>query len=127
MNTVALYIKDFQKGTIISDRLIAMDLSVEFIDKHNLFSNNYLLGIIDLDDEEFGRKEFIKDLKSNMKFFIIGYMGKVIKDAHDSYKSSGCDLILSKASFLKLDSCANKIAKKLRKNSAIIREIEIEK
>ena len=64
MNTVALYIKDFQKGTIISDRLIAMDLSVEFIDKHNLFSNNYLLGIIDLDDEEFGRKEFIKDLKS---------------------------------------------------------------
>ena len=55
MNTVALYIKDFQKGTIISDRLIAMDLSVEFIDKHNLFSNNYLLGIIDLDDEEFGR------------------------------------------------------------------------
>ena len=51
MNTVALYIKDFQKGTIISDRLIAMDLSVEFIDKHNLFSNNYLLGIVDLDDD----------------------------------------------------------------------------
>ena len=40
MNTVALYIKDFQKGTIISDRHIAMDLSDEFIDKHNLFTNN---------------------------------------------------------------------------------------
>ena len=65
MNTVALYIKDFQKGTIISDRLIAMDLSVEFIDKHNLFSNNYILGIVDLDDEEFGRKEFIKDFLIN--------------------------------------------------------------
>ena len=54
--------------------------------------------------------KFIKDLKSNVKFFIIGYMGKVIKDAHDSYKSSGCDLILSKASLFKnIDSLVTEI------------------
>ena len=37
-------------------------------------------------------------------------MGKVIKDAHDSYKSSGCDLILSKASLFKnLDSLVTEL------------------
>ena len=61
MNTVALYIKDFQKGTEISDRLIAMDLNVEFIEEHNQFSNNYVLAIVDLNDEVFGQNDFIKE------------------------------------------------------------------
>jgi len=110
MNTVALYIKDFQKGTEISDRLIAMDLNVEFIEQHNQFSNNYVLAIVDLNDEVFGQNDFIKELRSNAQSFIIGYIGKVIKDVHDVYKSSGCDLILSNASLLKnIDTLVSEI------------------
>ena len=110
MNTVALYIKDFQKGTEISDRLIAMDLNVEFIEHHNQFSNNYVLAIVDLNDEVFGQNDFIKELRSNAQSFIIGYIEKVIKDVHDVYKSSGCDLILSNASLLKnIDTLVSEI------------------
>ena len=110
MNTVALYIKDFQKGTEISDRLIAMDLNIEFIEQHNQFSNNYVLAIVDLNDEVFGQNDFIKELRSNAQSFIIGYIEKVIKDVHDVYKSSGCDLILSNASLLKnIDTLVSEI------------------
>ncbi len=110
MNTVALYIKDFQKGTEISDRLIAMDLNVEFIEQHNQFSNNYVLAIVDLNDEVFGQNDFIKELRFNSQSFIIGYIEKVIKDVHDVYKSSGCDLILSNASLLKnIDTLVSEI------------------
>jgi len=117
MNTVALYIKDFQKGTEISDRLIAMDLNVEFIEEHNQFSNNYVLAIVDLNDEVFGQNDFIKELRSNAKSFIIGYMGKVIKDVHDAYKSSGCDLILSNASLLKnIDTLVSEILNNSKKS-----------
>ena len=57
--------------------------------------------ISDLDDKNFGNKNFVKNVKSKSNIFIIGYMNSLKKHSVDSFKKNGCDLILSGPSLLK--------------------------
>lgn len=113
MKITALFISDFQKGTQISEKLIAIDFQVKFVEKIDDISDKYAFIIIDLDDKNFGNKNFVKDVKSKSNIFIIGYMNSLKKHSVDSFKKNGCDLILSGSSLLKnIESLTHEIYNK---------------
>ena len=113
MKIVALFVSDFQKGTQISEKLIAIDFQVKFAEKIDDISDKYAFIIIDLDDKNFGNKNFVKDVKSKSNIFIIGYMSSLKKNSVDSFKKNGCDLILSGSSLLKnIESLTHEIYNK---------------
>ena len=98
---VALFIKDFQKGTELSSRLIENNLNVTFAESIYDLPDHCDVGIIDLDNEKFGNSSFIPDLKKQSGIKLIGYMTLIKKGKQDNYKIAGCDIIISKASVLK--------------------------
>ncbi len=49
MKITALFVSDFQKGTQISEKLIAIDFQVKFVEKIDDISDKYAFIIIDLD------------------------------------------------------------------------------
>ena len=101
MNKIAIFIKDFQKAAEISEKLVNLDLEIKFFESHNKDIVDYNLAVVDLNEADFGNTKFVGELRLNTKIFIIGYMSKIIKKSHDTFKSSGCDIILSNRSIVK--------------------------
>ena len=98
---VALFRKDFQKGTELSSCLFEHNLNVTFAESIYDLPDHCDVGIIDLDDEKFGNSNFISDLKKQSGIKLIGYMAIIKKGQQDIYKKAGCEIIISKASVLK--------------------------
>ena len=101
MKNIALFIKDFQKGTELSNHLVDMDIEITFSESIYDLPDQCEIGIIDLDEEKFSNQEFVAAVKKQSGITLIGYMDKVTKRLLDDYKSIGCDMILSKASIVK--------------------------
>ena len=101
MNNIALFVKDFQKGTELSDRLATVNINITFAESIYDLPDQCQIGLIDLDDEKFGTVQFVSELNSQTKMTLLGYMEKVQKESRDKLKAAGCDIILSKASVVK--------------------------
>ena len=101
MKNIALFIKDFQKGTELSNHLVDMDIEITFSESIYDLPDLCEIGIIDLDEEKFSNQEFVSEIKNQSGITLIGYMDKVTKGLLDDYKSIGCDMILPKASISK--------------------------
>jgi len=101
MINIVLFVKDFEKGTELSDHLTAIDIKVAFAESIRDLPDQCQIGIVDLDDEKFGDVHFISELNSQTKMTILGYMEKMHKNSLDKLKAAGCDLVLSKASIVK--------------------------
>ena len=101
MKNIALFIKDFQKGTELSNHLVEMDIEITFSESIYDLPDHCEIGIIDLDEEKFSNQEFVAEVKNQSGITLIGYMDKVTKRFLDDYKSIGCDMILPKASIAK--------------------------
>jgi hypothetical protein len=101
MKNIALFIKDFQKGTELSNHLVEMDIEITFAESIYDLPDHCKIGIIDLDEEKFSNQEFIAEVKNQSSIILIGYMHKITKGLLDDYKSIGCDIILPKASITK--------------------------
>ena len=101
MKIIALFIKDFQKGTELSNHLVDMDIEITFSESIYDLPDHCEIGIIDLDEEKFSNQEFVAEVKKQSGITLIGYMDKVTKRVLDDYKSIGCDMILPKASISK--------------------------
>ena len=86
MKTIALFVKDFQKGTKISEKILAMNFQVEFVENIENLSRQHFFVIIDLDNKDFANESFIREIKSISDFFIIGYMSSMVKHSVDTYK-----------------------------------------
>ena len=110
MNKIALFIKDFQKAAEISEKLSSLDLEINFFESYSENMDDYDLAVIDLNEIDFGNAKFLSELRFNSKFFIIGYVSKIVKKSHDKFKSLGCDIILSNASISKnIESLAKRV------------------
>ena len=101
MNNIALFVKDFQKGTELSDRLTTAEMNVTFAESIYDIPNQCKVGIIDLDDEKFGNVQFVSELKSKTQLTLLGYIGSIQKETRDKLKSAGCDMVIPKASIVK--------------------------
>jgi hypothetical protein len=101
MNNIALFVKDFQKGTELSDRLATVNINITFAESIYDLPDQCQIGLIDLDDEKFGTEQFVSELNSQTKMTLLGYMEKVQKESRDKLKAAGCDMILPKASVVK--------------------------
>ena len=101
MKNIALFIKDFQKGTELSNHLVDMDIEITFSESIYDLPDHCEIGIIDLDEEKFSNQKFFAEVKKQSGITIIGYMDKVTKRLLDDYTSIGCDMILPKASISK--------------------------
>ena len=101
MKKIALFIKDFQTATKVSEKLGDLNLEIQFFETDFDGTIDFSLAIIDLNEPDFANNEFIAKLKKDLNIFIIGFVSKVVKKSHDVFKSSGCDIILSNASIIK--------------------------
>ena len=70
MKNIALFIKDFKKGTEISSHLVDMDIDITFSESIYDLPDHCEIAIIDLNEEKFANKEFIK-LTKKIVFFTI--------------------------------------------------------
>jgi len=52
MNNIALFVKDFQKGTELSDRLATVNINITFAESIYDLPDQCQIGLIDLDDEK---------------------------------------------------------------------------
>ncbi len=112
MNKVAIFIKDFQTATSISEKLVNLDLEINFFESYSENISDYSLAVVDLNETDFGNTKFLSEIKLNSNVFIIGYMSRIIKKSHDAFKSSGCDIILSDTSIVKnIESLAKRTLK----------------
>ena len=101
MKDIALFVKDFQKGTELSDHLTAIEMNITFAESIYDLPDGCQIGLIDLDDEKFGTVQFVSELHSQTKMTLLGYMEKVQKESRAKLKAVGCDMILPKASVVK--------------------------
>ena len=112
MKNIALFVKDFQKGTELSNRLVDHKFNITFAESIYDLPDHCEIGIIDLDNDKYGNIEFIKELKNQSSLTLIGYMDKVKKGLHDDFISAGCNMIIPSASISKnLKSLINEIIK----------------
>ena len=99
---VGLFIKDFELGTKISEKLSEFELRFTFCETSSDIMDKTQLFIGDLDDRDIGNENFIRKLASeNKNARIIGFMKQVLKDQHAVFKKAGCKMILSKSSLIK--------------------------
>ncbi len=86
MNNIALFVKDFQKGTELSDRLATVNINITFAESIYDLPDQCQIGLIDLDDEKFGTVQFVSELNSQTKMTLLGYMEK--SDKKESKRTS---------------------------------------
>ena len=99
---IGLFIKDFEFGIKISEKLSEFELSFDFCDTPSDTREETQLLIVDLDDVANGNEHFIRQLSmENKNARIIGFMKQVLKDQHTIFKKAGCSIILPKSSFIK--------------------------
>ena len=99
---IGLFIKDFEFGIKISEKLSEFELSFDFCDTPSDIMNETQLLIVDLDDINNGDIHFIRQLaEKNINARIIGFMKQVLKDQHTIFKKAGCNIILPKSSLIK--------------------------
>ncbi|GIT74611.1 MAG: hypothetical protein Ct9H300mP29_6050 [Candidatus Neomarinimicrobiota bacterium] len=112
MKDIALFVKDFEKGTELSNQLTDIDMHVTFAESIYDLPDQCQIGIIDLDDEKFGNVQFISELNRHSGMMLLGYMEKITKDVQDKLKAAGCNMILTTASVVKnIPSVVHEITK----------------
>jgi len=112
MKDIALFVKDFQKGTELSNLLTNIDMNVTFAESIYDLPDQCQIGIIDLDDEKFGNVKFVSELNRHTEMILLGYMEKITKDIQVKLKAAGCNMILPTASLVKnIPSVIQAIAK----------------
>ena len=103
MIEVILFVKDFELGSKLSAACIDLDRNIQFTDENSdpdLFSEHAKMAIIDLDEKVFSSVGLISELKrKNLK--VIGSMGSINNREASKFRSSGCDIIVTRASLVK--------------------------
>ena len=79
MKDIALFVKDFQKGTELSNHLVDIDMHVTFAESIYDLPDQCQIGIIDLDDEKFGNVEFVEEIISGRKSWKDRKIAELIK------------------------------------------------
>ena len=112
MKDIALFVKDLEKGTELSNQLTDIEMHVTFAESIYDLPDQCQIGIIDLDDEKFGNVQFISELNRHSGMMLLGYMKTITKDVQDKLKAAGCSMILSTASLVRnIPSIIHEIAK----------------
>ena len=103
MIEVILFVKDFELGSRLSAACVDLDRHIQFTDENSdpdLFSEHAKMAIIDLDEKVFSSVGLISELKrKNLK--VIGSMGSINNREASKFRSSGCDIIVPRASLVK--------------------------
>ena len=100
MGNIILFVRDFQKGAELSERLSSINLNFSFGESIYDLPDKCFLAIIDLDDEKFNNLDFILELKTKAKIKLICYKSLIQKKSHDTIKNAGCDILVTKASIV---------------------------
>jgi DNA-binding NarL/FixJ family response regulator len=103
---IILYLRDFEYGTKISEKLSVMEKSIIFaeskIQVEQFLDEKTRVIIVDLDDKEINAPEMIAYITyKHPEVKTIGYMKKVYNQSHGDLKALGCKIILPKSSFIK--------------------------
>jgi len=103
MIEVILFVKDFELGSKLSAACVDLDRHIQFTDENSdpdLFGEHAKMAIIDLDEKVFSSVGLISELKrKNLK--VIGSMGSINNREASKFRSSGCDIIVTRASLVK--------------------------
>ena len=100
MTNIVLFVRDFQKGTELSEKLNSINLNVSFGESIYDLPDKCSLAVIDFDDKKFNNLDFILELKTKAKIKLICYKSVLKKESHDELKNAGCDLIVTNASIV---------------------------
>tara|TARA_B100001175_G_scaffold194426_1_gene165040 strand:+ start:898 stop:1236 length:339 start_codon:yes stop_codon:yes gene_type:complete len=100
MTNIVLFVRDFQKGTELSEKLNSINLNVSFGESIYDLPDKCSLAVLDFDDKKFNNLDFILELKTKAKIKLICYKSVLKKESHDKLKNAGCDLIVTNASIV---------------------------
>ena len=100
MTNIVLFVRDFQKGTELSEKLNSINLNVSFGESIYDLPDKCSLAVLDFDDNKFNNLDFILELKTKAKIKLICYKSVLKKESHDELKNAGCDLIVTNASIV---------------------------
>ena len=100
MTNIVLFVRDFQKGTELSEKLNSINLNVSFAESIYDLPDKCSLAVLDFDDKKFNNLDFILELKTKAKIKLICYKSVLKKESHDELKNAGCDLIVTNASIV---------------------------
>ena len=100
MTNIVLFVRDFQKGTKLSEKLNSINLNVSFGESIYDLTDKCSLAVLDFDDKKFNNLDFILELKTKAKIKLICYKSVLKKESHDELKNAGCDLIVTNASII---------------------------
>ena len=100
MTNIVLFVRDFQKGTKLSEKLNSINLNVSFGESIYDLPDKCSLAVLDFDDKKFNNLDFILELKTKAKIKLICYKSVLKKESHDELKNAGCDLIVTNASII---------------------------
>jgi len=100
MNNIVLFVRDFQKGAELTEKLNSINLNVSFGESIYDLPDKCSLAVLDFDDKKFNNLDFILELKTKAKIKLICYKSVLKKESHDELKNAGCDLIVTNASII---------------------------
>jgi len=100
MTNIVLFVRDFQKGAVLSEKLNSINLNVSFGESIYDLPDKCSLAVLDFDDKKFNNLDFILELKTKAKIKLICYKSVLKKESHDELKNVGCDLIVTNASIV---------------------------
>ena len=100
MTNIVLFVRDFQKGAELTEKLNSINLNVSFGESIYDLPDKCSLAVLDFDDKKFNNLDFILELKTKAKIKLICYKSVLKKESHDELKNAGCDLIVTNASIV---------------------------